>query len=130
MRYSDIRVLETKCDHTAKYRLCKRGKINSSNGKFVSAFRCKVDPLPICEAFSFAYIDGDNVNDLFSEDGIYMLVENKDGDERVILPDELKELLAREYDNIVAAFHRYDRDDGSMYKPCLEILAAIDNNIK
>lgn len=129
MRYSDIRVFETKCDRTPKYRLCKRGKINS-NGKFVSAFRCKVDPLPICKVFSFAYINSDNVNDLFSEDGIYMLVENKDGDERVILPDELKTLLTREYDNVVADFHRYDRDDGSMYEPCRKILAAIDNNIK
>ena len=130
MKYSDIRVFETKCNRTAKYRLCKRGKINSSNGKFVSAFRCKVGPLPICETFSFAYINSDTVNDLFSEDGIYMLVENKDGDERVILPGELKTLLAREYDNIVADFHKYDEDDGSMFKPCLEILTAIDNNIK
>lgn len=130
MKYSDIRVLETKCDHSTKYRLCKRGKINYSNGKFVSAFRCKVDPLPICRAFNFTVMSSNDVNDLFSEDGKYMLVENKDGDERVILPDELKALLTREYDNIVADFHRYDRDDGSMSEFCLEILNAIDNNIK
>lgn len=130
MRYSDIRVLETKCDRIPKYRLCRRGKINSSNGKFVSAFRCKVGPLPICETFSFAYINGDTVNDLFSEDGIYMLVENKDGDERVILPDELKALLTREYDNIVSAFHKYDEDNGSMFQPCRKILNAINKNIK
>ena len=130
MKYSDIRVLETKCDHGTKYRLCKRGKINYSNGKFVSAFRCKVDPLPICRTFNFAVMNSNDVNDLFSEDGKYMLVENKDGDERVILPNELKALLTKEYDNILADFHKYDNDDGSMYKPCLKILNAIDNNIK
>ena len=128
MRYSDIPVLEIKCDHSIKYRLCKRGKINKKNGKFVGVYDTRV--YPIYEVFNFCRINCDEVNDLFSEDGDYMLVECKDGDERVILPDELKALLAREYDNIVSDFHEYDEDDGSMYEPCLEILNAINKNIK
>lgn len=130
MRYSDIKVLETKCDHSPKYRMCRRGKINNKNGKFVGIYGMRVDPLPIHDVFNFAFMNSDYVNDLFSEDGEYMLVECKDGDERVILPDELKTLLAREYDSIVSDFHRYDEDDGSMHESCLKILNAIDDNIK
>ena len=128
MKYSDMPVLEIKCDHSPKYRLCKRGKINKKSGKFVGVYNNIVDP--IHRIFNFAFIDSDDVNDLFSEDGDCMLVECKDGDERVILPDELKTLLTREYDNIVSDFHQYDEDDGSMYEPCLEILNAIKDNIK
>ena len=128
MRYSDIPVLETKCDHSTKYRLCRRGKINKKNGKFVGVYDTCV--YPIYEVFNFCRINCDMVNDLFSEDGDCMLVEHKDGDERVILPDELKTLLTREYDSIVSDFHEYDEDDGSMYEACLEILNAINKNIK
>lgn len=128
MKYSDIAVPEIKHGHSPKYRLCKRGKINKKNGKFAGVYNSK--PSPIYEVLNFAFVDGDDINDLFSEDGDYMLVECKDGDERVILPDELKTLLAREYDNIVSDFHEYDEDDGSMYEPCLEILNAIKDNIK
>ena len=130
MKYSDMRVLETKCDHSTKYRLCWRGKINKKNRKFVGIYGSRVDPLPIHEVFNFAFMNSDYVNDLFSEDGEYMLVECKDGDERVILPKELKKLLAREYDNIVSDCHRYDEDDGSMYESCRKILNAINKNIK
>lgn len=130
MRYSDISVLETKCDHSPKYRWCRRGEISKKSGKFVGIYGTRVDPLPIHEVFNFAFTNCDKVNDLFSEDGDYMLVECKDGDERVILPDELKTLLAREYDSIVSDFHRYDEDDGSMYESCHKILNAINNNIK
>ena len=130
MRYSDIRVLETKRDHSLTYRLCKRGKINKKNRKFVGVYGSKVNPLPIHKVFNFAFIDSDDVNDLFLEDGDYMLVEHKDGEERVILPDELKTLLTREYDNIVSDFHKYDEDDGSMYESCRKILNAINKNIK
>lgn len=130
MRYSDMSVLEVKCDHSPKYRLCWRGKINKKSGKFIGIYGMRVDPLPIHDVFNFAFINSDYVNDLFSEDGDYMLVECKDGDERVILPDELKALLAREYDNIVSDFHRYDENDGSMHESCRKILNAIDDNIK
>ena len=130
MRYSDISALEVKCDHSPKYRLCWRGKINKKSGKFIGIYGMRVDPLPIYDVFNFAFMNSDYVNDLFSEDGDYMLVECKDGDERVILPDELKALLAREYDNIVSDFHRYDENDGSMHESCRKILNAIDNNIK
>lgn len=128
MKYSDISVSKIKCDHNPMYRLCKRGKINKKNRKFAGVYNNK--PSPICEVLNFAFVDGDDIYDLFSEDGEYMLVECKDGDERVILPDELKTLLTREYDNIVSDFHQYDEDDGSMYEPCLEILNAIKDNIK
>lgn len=128
MKYTDISVPKIKRDHSPKYRLCERGKINKKNGKFVGVYGSK--PSPICEVFNFAFIDCDEVYDLFSEDGDYMLVECKNGDERVILPDELKTLLTREYDNIVSDFHKYDEDDGSMCEPCLEILNAINDNIK
>ena len=130
MRYSDILVLETKCDHSPKYRLCRRGDISKKSGKFVGVYGSRVNPLPIHAVFNFAMINSDKVDDLFSEDGDCMLVECKDGDERVILPDELKTLLTREYDNIVSDFHRYDEDDGSMYEACLKILNAINNHIK
>lgn len=130
MRYSDISVLEVKGDHGLKYRLCRRGEINKKSGKFVGIYGSRVDPLPIHVMFNFAMINHDKVDDLFSEDGDCMLVECKDGDERVILPDELKILLTREYDGIVSDFHRYDEDDGSMDESCLKILNAINSHIK
>lgn len=127
MKYSDIPALEIKYDHTPKYRLCYRTNA-SKTGKFKGVYKnlCTT----FIGVFNFALIDASKVIDLFSEDGKYMLVECRDGDERVILPDELKTLLTREYDNIVSDFHKYDENDGSMYEPCLKILNAIDSNIK
>lgn len=127
MKYSDITVLEIKCDHSPKYRLCRRGEVNKKNGKFVGVYKNMT--IALLEIFSFALISPDIVNDLFSEDGNYMLVECKDCNERIILPEELKTLLIKEYKNIVNDFHRFDNEDGSMHKACSNILEAIDKNI-
>lgn len=128
MRYSDITALEIKCDHSPKYRLCRRGEVNKKSGKFVGVYKNMT--ITFHEIFSFALINPNKVNDLFSEDGDYMIVECKDGDERVILPEELKKLLIKERDNILTDYHRFDRPDGSMHEACTNILDVIDRNIK
>jgi len=120
-------MLEVKGVHSPKYRLCRRGEVNKKTGKFVGVYKNMT--IALLETFSFALISPDIVNDLFSEDGNYMLVECKDGDERVILPEELKTLLIKEHDNIVNDFHRFDNKYGSMYEACANILEAIDKNI-
>ena len=128
MKYSSIKSLTTVADHSVKYRLCWRGEPSKKTNKFVGVYKGMVNPL--VDTFSFALINSHTVNDIFSEDGEYMLVETKDGNERVILPKELKTLLTKERSNIVAEFHKFDREDGSMYPSCKDILDAIDKNIK
>ena len=128
MKYSDLKVLETHCIHTIKYHLCRRCNPNKKTGKFVGVYKNTYVLFP--SIFSLGLIHSTMIIDLFSEDGEYMIVEAKDGDERVILPNELKMLLDKHYRAIVENLHRYDNPPGTMNPLCQNILDAIDVNIK
>ena len=106
MKYSDIKVLETKGDHCTLYAICMRGKLNKKNGKFVRLYQML---LPFYEML-FRFATPELMADILSDDGEYMLIEYKDGDERVILPNELKTCLTEEFDAIKAYFKQ--RIDG------------------
>ncbi len=123
MRYSDLESLESKCDHTPKYRLCYRENASKS-GKFKGVH--KGMHTTFTGVFNFALISAEKVTDIFSEDGKYMLVECIDGDERVILPAELKKMLSRDLGAITSEMHKFDNADGTMYESCSKILNAIN----
>ena len=106
MKYSDIKVLETKGDHRTLYAICMRGKLNKKNGKFVHLYQTL---LPFHEML-FSFTTPELIADILSDDGEYMLIEYKDGDERVVLPNELKTRLTEEFDAIKAYFKQ--RIDG------------------
>lgn len=128
MKYSDLSVFETHCVHAIKYHLCRRCNPNKKTGKFIGVYKNTYVSFPSC--FSLCLINANMVNDLFSEDGEYMIVEAKDGGERVILPNELKMLLDKHYDDIVENLHMYDNPPDVMNPLCQKILDAIDTNIK
>lgn len=100
MKYSDIKVLEIKSDHCTLYAICIREKLNKKNGKFVRLYQML---LPFYEML-FRFATPELMADILSDDGEYMLIEYKDGDERVILPNELKTRLTEEFDVIKAYF--------------------------
>ena len=108
MKYSDIKVLETKGDHRTLYAICMRGKLNKKNGKFVRLYQTL---LPF-HAMLFRFATPELIADILSDDGEYMLIEHKDGDEHVILPNELKACLTltEVFDAIKAYFKQ--RIDG------------------
>lgn len=127
MKYCDLKTLSIKADHSPKYRLCQRANASKKTGKFIGIYTGMTTSLP--DAFSFALISPETIDDLFSNDGDYMMVEVKNGDERVLLPEQLKKLLIKEYKNIVLSFHEFDNANGTMYKACRKILNKIDKHI-
>jgi hypothetical protein len=126
MKYSELNTTSIKVDHSLRYRLCYRKNPSKTTGKFVGLYNAVV---PLTTILNFGYMSTEILDDLFSDDGSYMLVEVKNGDEKVILPSMLKKLLIKKYADILNEFHLYDNINGTMCQSCKKLLNKIDEYI-
>ena len=126
MKYSELNTTSIKADHSPRYRLCRRDNPSKNTGKFIGVYNAIV---PLATILHCGYMSPEILDDLFSDDGMYMLVEVKNGDEKVMLPRMLKKLLIKNYADILNAFHQYDNNYGTMCQSCKKLLNKIDKYI-